>query len=156
MMNTFMLHAGHGEYVLEGNSIVYAVAKIIAFGHFLPDGMHDVQINQLASAGWLGLLVTSVNLIPLGQLDGGHIIYSLVGERARLLFYPILMILVVLSIIYSFWFVWILLLFLLGRIYAVPLDMITKLDRRRQIIAIVALIVFVLVFMPVPLQAFEY
>jgi membrane-associated protease RseP (regulator of RpoE activity) len=107
----------------------------------------------LAQAGWLGLLVTSLNLIPLGQLDGGHIIYSLIGEKARKLFFPVLAILFALSLLaYDFWVIWIIMLVLLGRIYATPLDMITKLDRRRQIIAVVALIVFVLVFMPVPIM----
>ncbi|MEP7286976.1 MAG: site-2 protease family protein [Chloroflexota bacterium] len=154
LADVFMLKSSIASYGLEGNSILYAFMKIIAFGHFLPDGRYDVFINQLASAGWTGLLVTAINLIPVGQLDGGHIIYSLIGERARILFYPLLVILGALSLLYQGWILWMFLLFILGRIYATPLDTITMLDRPRQIVAVVALVAFVLVFMPIPIQSF--
>ena len=146
----FKVHAI--DYGLEGNSILYALSKILVFGRFLPSGMHDVFINALAQAGWTGLLVTGLNLIPLGQLDGGHALFSLIGERARLLYIPFLMGLAILATFYQTWLLWIVLLLLLGRVYATPLDMITKLDMRRRIIAITALVAFVLVFMPIPGQ----
>lgn len=136
---------------MEGNSLLYALAKILVFGQFLPSGGMDVFINQLAQAGWTGLLVTGLNLIPIGQLDGGHILYSLIGERARLLFYPLIgaMLLLVLTGSQA-WVFWLILLFMFGRIYAAPLDMITPLDTRRKVIAIIGLIVFVITFVPVP------
>lgn len=135
----------------EGNSLLYALAKILVFGEFVPNGTVDVMINQLAQAAWTGLLVTALNLIPLGQLDGGHILYSLIGERARGLFYPVLALTVVMVVTVSeAWLFWLVLLFLFGRFYAAPLDMVTPLKRRHQIIAVVALIVFVLTFVPIP------
>ncbi len=152
LTDLFMLRTPTVSYAIEGNSILYALAKIVVFGHFVPDGLHDVFINQLAWAGWTGLLVTAINLIPVGQLDGGHIAYSLFGERARIVYLPLLVLLGVLSLFYEGWILWIFLLLLLGRVYATPLDSITKLDRRRQIIAVVSLVMFVLVFMPLPLQ----
>src|SRR5258708_34630429 len=81
-MDVFLLKTNMAGYIAEGNSILYMLAKFVVFGHFLPDGMKDVTINQLPCAGWTGLLITSVNLIPVGQLDGGHVINSLAGERA--------------------------------------------------------------------------
>ncbi len=150
--DVFMLKTQVASYGQEGNSILYALAKIVVFGHFLPSGMHDVFINQLASAGWTGLLVTALNLIPVGQLDGGHALYALVGERARVLYMPVLVLLGLLSIFYSTWFIWLLLLLVLGRVYATPLDMITPLDPRRRVVAVLTLVAFVLVFMPIPLQ----
>ncbi|HLY28955.1 MAG TPA: hypothetical protein VKQ72_21590, partial [Aggregatilineales bacterium] len=99
-----------------------------------------------------GLLVTSLNLIPVGQLDGGHVLYSLFGERARLVYIPALVIVGILSVFYEGWFMWLFLLLMLGRLYATPLDNITPLDPRRRWIAILALVVFVLVFMPIPWQ----
>lgn len=135
---------------LEGNSLLYALAKVLTFGRFLPDGQVDVYVNQLAWAGWTGLLVTGLNLIPIGQLDGGHILYSLIGDRARILYYPILIGMVALVLVTNAWFFWLILLFLFGRVYATPLDMITRLDARRKIVGIVGLIVFAVTFVPLP------
>ena len=137
--------------IVEGNSIIYALSKIVIFGQFLPSGGYDVYVNQLAWAGWTGLLVTGLNLIPIGQLDGGHLLYSLIGERARRLYYPFMAALLLLVLIGSdAWLFWLVLLFFFGRIYAAPLDMITPLDNRRKWIAVLGLVVFVLTFVPVP------
>jgi len=123
----------------------------VLFGRFLPADGIDVTINQLATAGWVGLFITGLNLLPIGQLDGGHIIYSLIGNRARVLYIPIMAVLVVLTLRFTeAWLLWLALLFLFGRVYATPLDMITKLDRRRQLIAVLSLIVFVVTIVPIP------
>lgn len=139
--------------IYEGDSLLYAFAKTLQFGHFLPDGRQDVWItsSQLAWAGWTGLLLTSLNLIPIGQLDGGHVLYALVGEHARKLYYPLMAIMVALMFVADVWLIWVVLLLLFGRVYATPLDMISPLDNRRRAIAVFALIVFVLIFVPMPL-----
>jgi membrane-associated protease RseP (regulator of RpoE activity) len=141
--------------MLEGNSLLYALAKTITFGRFLPDGVMDVYVNQLAWAGWTGLLVTALNLIPIGQLDGGHILYALIGERARLLYFPVLGLMVLLVLVTDAWFFWLILLLLFGRVYATPLDMITKLDSRRRAIALLGLVVFAVTFVPVPFSVVD-
>lgn len=138
--------------IVEGNSVLYALSKFAVFGEFLPNGQIDVYVNQLAWAGWTGLFVTGLNLIPLGQLDGGHVMYALLGRRARLIFYPLIGVLALLTVLSSGSLIFILLLLiLLGRTYAVPLDDISPLDKRRRRIALFTLVVFVLVFVPVPL-----
>lgn len=139
--------------VYEGDSILYAFAKIVTFGQFLPHNGMDVYIDssQLAWAGWTGLLVSALNLIPIGQLDGGHILYSLIGERARLFYYPLLGIMIILVFMTNVWLFWVILLLLFGRVYATPLDMITPLDRPRRALGIIALVVFLLIFVPMPL-----
>ncbi len=143
-----------GSYFLEGNSILYALLKVMIFGEFLPSNGMDVTLSPVAWAGWVGFLVTGLNLIPLGQLDGGHIAYVLFGKRAKQLFWPIIVGLVGLALITgaTTWYFWVAMLYFLGRRHAEPLDDVTELDPRRRAVAIFALITFLLVFVPTPLQ----
>jgi membrane-associated protease RseP (regulator of RpoE activity) len=97
------------------------------------------------------LLVTALNLIPAGQLDGGHLLYVLAGKRAKILWPFILGGLFLLGFAWSGWWLWALLILVLGRIYAEPLDQITTLDPGRKAVAIAGLVIFFLVFTPVPL-----
>lgn len=172
------LEPGQG-FQLEGNSLLYLMAKFAVFGKLLPSpasyhgmspilywvryfftsqplpiGGMDVLIHPVAWAGWAGLLVTSLNLIPAGQLDGGHIVYVLLGKKARSLLPFILVGLMLLGFAWSGWWLWAFLLFALGRVYAEPLDQITTLDPRRRAVAILGVIIFLLVFTPVPLVQF--
>ncbi len=160
---------------IEGNSLIYLLAKYAVFGKILPQpasfgnlppflywlryfftgqpspiGGMDVFINPIAFAGWAGLLVTALNLVPAGTLDGGHVVYSLFGDKARKAFPYLIVIMAVLGIFWSGWWLWALLLFWLGRVKAETLDQITPLDQKRRIVAILTIILFVLVFTPVP------
>jgi hypothetical protein len=141
------------EYMLEGNSILYALSKALVFGRFLPNGSEDVFINQLAQAGWTGLFVTGLNLVPVGQLDGGHVLYALFGDRARRLYFPLVAVMAALALLVSqAWILWVVLLLVFGRMYVPPLDTITKVDNRRRWLAVLALVIFILVFVPNPMQ----
>ena len=165
---------------LEGNSLFYLATKYLTFGKLLPQpvsygemapflywlryfftgmpaplGGMDVQIHVVAWAGWAGLFVTAINLIPAGQLDGGHILYVLLGKkRAKKLFPVIIIVLFGLGFFWQGWWLWAVLIFLVGRRYAEPLDQITQVDKRRKILGMLALIVFILTFTPVPLIIF--
>lgn len=141
-------------YSMEGNSIFYALAKVLVFGRFLPAGGEDVFLNQVAWAGWAGLFVTGLNLIPVGQLDGGHVAYTLFGEKAKQLYWPFIIGLVLIALLVQTWAwtLWILLLFFLGRVYAEPLNDVTKLDGRRRLLGYFTLLIFVLVFVPNPIR----
>jgi membrane-associated protease RseP (regulator of RpoE activity) len=141
-------------YIAEGNSLLYLLAKLAIFGRILPSGGIDVSLNQVAWAGWVGLLVTGLNLIPVGQLDGGHVAYVLLGKKARQLFWPIIIGLGALVLLTGtvMWALWIVLLYYFGRFYAEPLDDVTPLDSRRRLVAIFTLFLFVLVFIPIPIR----
>jgi membrane-associated protease RseP (regulator of RpoE activity) len=104
----------------------------------------------VAFAGWAGLLVTAMNLVPAGTLDGGHVVYALFGERARRAFPYLVGILLLLGIFWSGWWLWAALLFWLGRVNAETLDQITPLDPNRRIVAFCVIALFILVFTPVP------
>lgn len=147
------------EGIVEGNSLLYALMKMVVFGEFLPNGTYDVYVNQLAWAGWTGLLVTGLNLIPVGQLDGGHVLYSLLGARARRAYLPLMIAMLCLVVftvsISPVWIVWALLLLVFGRVYAVPLDDLTPLNPARQRWAALGLLLFVVTFVPLPLAPIE-
>jgi len=66
--------------MIEGNSLLYAALKFAVFGRHLPADGVDVQLHPMAIAAWVGLLVTMINLMPIGQLDGGHIARSALGQ----------------------------------------------------------------------------
>lgn len=140
------------DVLVEGNSLIYAFAKIVALGQFYPTAEADVMLNQIAFAGWTGLLITALNLIPVGQLDGGHITYALFGDKARQFFYPVVFALIGISIVMQqiTWGVFLVLIFFVGRFYAVPLDNITPLNTVRKYIGAFTLIIFILTFTPVP------
>jgi len=68
------------EDVIEGNSILYVLLKYAVFGRWLPGGGIDVHLHPMGYAGWVGLLVTMINLLPIGQLDGGHVARAALGQ----------------------------------------------------------------------------
>lgn len=141
-----------GNYMMEGNSLLYAGLKFLVFGKLLPGGGLDVFLHPVAFAGWAGLLVTGLNLLPVGTLDGGHIIYALTGEKARRLTWPIIGLMFLMSFVWNGWLLWAALLFLFGRYHAVPLNDITQLGSTGRAIAIAIIIVFILTFVPIPLN----
>lgn len=161
---------------IEGNSILYLLTKFAVFGRLLPApasygqlspflywlkyfftglpvpaGGTDVFISPIAMAGWAGFLVTSLNLIPAGQLDGGHVMYVLFGKNLKLALPVILGLMAILGFFWNGWWLWVALLLLMGRRAADPLDQITELDSRRRFMAFFMILVFILVFIPVPL-----
>jgi len=111
------------------------------------------MLDSVAFAGWIGLFVTAINLLPIGQLDGGHIIYALFGQRHRLIGKATVIALLPLGILWQGWFLWaVLLIMVLGMKHPPPYDMYQPLDPRRRLIGYVAIGVFLVSFTPVPFR----
>ncbi len=140
-------------FMQEGNSLLYLGLKYLVHGQILPRDGLDVSINSVAFAAWFGLLITSLNLLPVGQLDGGHTAYALLGRRAwRLAAIIIGGLLALGAVSWSGWFLWAFMTFIFGWRHPPPLNDHTPLDQRRKVLGVVMLAIFILVFTPVPLK----
>jgi membrane-associated protease RseP (regulator of RpoE activity) len=140
-------------YLQEGNSLLYLGLKYLVHGRILPGDGLDVTMNSMTYAAWIGLFVTSLNLLPMGQLDGGHVAYALFGRRAWQLARITAGALLILAFLgWQGWFLWVLLPFLFGLRHPPPLNDHTPLDTRRRILGMVMILIFVLVFTPVPFR----
>ncbi len=134
-----------------GSSLLFSFLSRFAVGN-IPDN-YDIILHPMAFAGWIGLLVTMLNLLPVGQLDGGHVAYAVLGrQRHRMASYVILPILFILGIrAWQGWLIWcVLLLFVMGTKHPPTMDDYLPLDPRRKFIGWLALVLFVLTFTPVP------
>jgi membrane-associated protease RseP (regulator of RpoE activity) len=141
-----------GPHVLEGNSLFYALSKYAVFGQWLPSGGVDVQLNSVAWGAWIGLLITMFNLLPVGQLDGGHIAYALLGPKAEWLAYAMMLLCLGLGIyVATTWLIWVLLLGLMGPRHPPPFNDVLRLRLAHTTLGILSMIVFVLLFVPNPL-----
>ena len=171
--------AREGTSVLEGNSIVYLALKYLVHGQILPSfdqyanlpvwrefllvlagiippgGGADVLIGPVAFAAWFGLFVTAMNLLPVGQLDGGHVIYCLLGNKARWLGLGLVGLMVAAGIFWwTGWLMWALLVFfIIGTGHPPPLNDLVELGPGRKILSYVIIALIIILFMPNPLQA---
>ncbi|MDX1961478.1 MAG: site-2 protease family protein [Leptospiraceae bacterium] len=112
----------------------------------------DVMIHPLARAGWVGLIITAINLLPFGQLDGGHIIYSLFGESYRKWIYFLFIGFMFLSLVSFSWLIWAFLIYFLIKVEHpyVP-DATEGISLSRKLLGGFMLLSFIFIFIPVPL-----
>jgi membrane-associated protease RseP (regulator of RpoE activity) len=111
----------------------------------------DVMLHPIGFAAWFGLFVTSLNLLPIGQLDGGHVAYALWGPRQRFMALAFLPILLILGFVgWAGWFLWAFMAGLWGVGHPPVMDPDVPLGRNRTIVGWIALAVFVVTFAPVP------
>src|SRR5579863_7008153 len=137
----------HNTWVL-GNALLFS-----ALTHLLlqPPAGYDIILHPVALAGWFGFFVTSLNLLPIGQLDGGHIAYALLGKRQREISIGIVLILVVLGFYgWPGWYVWAFLTTMLGVRHPPTIDEDIALNLSYKIMGWGSLVLFILTFMPIP------
>jgi len=157
-----------GDQVLqEGNSLAYIAAKYLVFGQVLPNeagedvwlSLPDSPGGPVAFAAWAGLFVTALNLLPIGQLDGGHVAYALLGRKAWVLAYIVIGLLGALGVYLAVignpaavtWILWVVLGLLFGPRHPPPLNDASRLGTRRVVLGGVLALIFVATFVPVPL-----
>ena len=119
----------------------------------MPGNGVDVMLHPMAFAAWFGLLVTAFNLLPVGQLDGGHVTFTLLGEKTQFVGIVFVAALLLMgAVLWQGWLFWAFLIFMLGMGHPPPLNDITPLGDKRRVLALVTIVIFVLVFVPVPLK----
>lgn len=135
-----------------GNSLLFELLTRIVLG-VDPDDV-AVILHPIALAGWFGLFVTFLNLLPVGQLDGGHVVYALFGRRHRMISRVVLLAVIGLGVYgWKGWLLWAAMLaFVLKVDHPDTTDAETPLDPFRRRAAWATIVMFVLVFMPVPLD----
>jgi membrane-associated protease RseP (regulator of RpoE activity) len=112
----------------------------------------DIYLHPVARAAWVGLLATALNLLPIGQLDGGHVLYAFLGERTRILSRIFVMVLVLMGFFIAYsWLLWAALLFFFGMRHPAIFDP-GPVGRTRSWLAIVALVIFLLSFTLAPVR----
>jgi len=144
--------AGEGAYVVFGDSLILILLQNLVSPP-IPEGYH-ILLNPFIYAGWVGLFVTMMNLLPMGQLDGGHIIYALVGKKIhKYIANIVLVILLALGFVWTGWIFWAALVTFIIKVKHPPtMNDVTPLDRRRKIIGWIAVGIFILTFVPMPFK----
>ena len=149
--------AQSGEIIVLGDSLLFQFLSWLVVGPV--PSVYGLYLHPVAFAGWIGLFVTSLNLFPVGQLDGGHISYALLGKWHRWLSWIMIGAFLIAGILPSVfaarlelnnWLVWGVLLLILGPKHPPILFPDVPLDRARKAVGIIALFIFILTFTPLP------
>lgn len=144
--------AGGGFILLPGRCLAIELATWLFHGRLGP-GM-VLNLHPVAMAAWLGLLATAINLLPLGQLDGGHVLYAATGRLQRRLALPLWIGLGLMGFLWLGWVLWCVIILVIGLYHPPVWDESIPLDPFRRKLAWTALIMLVLSFMPTPLSPF--
>ncbi len=132
------------QYILLNVPIIYEFLSL-----FIPS---PEFIHPMAMAGWVGFVVTAINLFPIGQLDGGHVARAIAGDKTKYVSYAFAGILFVLGFWYPGWIIFAILVVFLGLNHPPPLNDITKLDKKRWALAISGFLLLAVTFVPIPMQ----
>ena len=140
-----------------GEPLLFQLAAGIVWGD-VPSG-YSLNLHPVGFAAWLGMLVTVLNLLPIGQLDGGHISYATLGSRSTKVTLGAVLVVIGLAFVSASWIVWsvlmVIMLVALGPRHPRTLDDHVPLDRTRQWVALGTVAIFVLCFTPAPIEVMD-
>ena len=136
-----------------GSSVIMIVLSKAILGVTPLSADFDIQLHPIALAGWVGLFVTAINLFPIGQLDGGHILYALLGKKFQIWAKYFFVFLLFLMYLWPNWGVWAILLLVFTRFKSAPLvDEDALLQSIHKRAGYTAIVIFFLTFVPVPIE----
>jgi len=138
------------DSILLGNPLaVILLAKLFRSGI----NPAEIILHPVGCAAWVGLFATALNLLPVGQLDGGHILYAVLGDKCRTISRGLFLVLLPLGIFCWYgWIAWAVILFFLGLRHPKVIEPVEPLGRKRKILALLAAIILVLTFLPTPFK----
>jgi membrane-associated protease RseP (regulator of RpoE activity) len=140
-----------GQAIILGDSLTFKFISWLVLKN--PPAGYDVLLSPMAFAGWAGILVTMLNLLPIGQLDGGHIAYALFGKRQKIMAQIIILGLIPLGVfLWQGWLIWLVLALILKPAHPQTLNDSIPLDDKRKIAGWISLLIFILCFSPVPIK----
>jgi len=135
-----------------GSSIMLDMLSKIILGVGASSTEFNIELHPVAFAGWIGLLVTAFNLLPIGQLDGGHIVYALFGDKSGALSKLFFVFLLPLGYFWKGWWLWALIIVLFGFKHAPIAQESAKLDKKHKVMGLACILIFVVTFIPVPFE----
>jgi len=142
------------QTIVFGDPLLVRLCGRLILGE-VPAGF-DIIIHPIGFAGWVGCLVTALNLFPVGQLDGGHLAYALFGSRTRAAGRVFIVLFVVLALFFwAGWLVWAAVLLFLGLKHPPLADEEEPLDGRRRLLAVLLLAIFIFSFIPDPVKGYD-
>jgi membrane-associated protease RseP (regulator of RpoE activity) len=139
-----------------GEPLLFRFAAWLVWGS-VPDG-YSINMHPMAFAAWFGLLATALNLFPVGQLDGGHVSYAVLGRRSTIVTLAMVAVAIGLTFVSSSWIAWTVLLIVMlvtiGPRHPRTLDEAIPLDRARLVLAAIAMVMLIVCFTPAPIEPF--
>jgi membrane-associated protease RseP (regulator of RpoE activity) len=140
-----------------GEPLLFQAVSRVIWGP-IPDG-YSLNLHPMGFAAWFGLLATALNLFPFGQLDGGHITYSVLGPRSTYVTFGAIGTAIALTFVSLSWIAWTVLMLVMllafGARHPPTTDEHVPLDRARLLVAFLALLIFIACFTPTPIQPYE-
>ena len=138
------------EGVNFGNSLILNICAEWTLGVDPQSPEFNIHLHPIAFAGWIGMLVTALNLIPIGQLDGGHIVFALSPRQHKWIGRLFFAALFPLGYFWTGWFFWAGMIVLVGFKTAPLLDEAEELETSHKVLGVVSVVIFLLTFIPIP------
>ena len=139
-----------GVRLVFGEPLFFKFLSLLVVGQ-VPEGM-DLMLHPVAFAGWVGLFVTALNLIPLGQLDGGHILYGLLPKYHRWVGWVVILLMLPAGLLWNGWWVWAFIGLLMGPGHPPAVFNERDITTTEKVVGVLSLLLFLLSFTPVPIR----